>query len=349
MKNAENGKNGLSFMGTEDQKPSIKRNYIYSTLYQLFSVLTPFITAPYISRVLGAKGVGIHSFTTSNQSYFLLVAVLGTMSYGTREISMNRDDPYRRSKLFWEIELMTVATSAVALSGWIILIMISEVYRQYYLVLTIGIFASLFDITWFFNGIEELKFIVIRNTFFRIVGIVCLFVFIREPDDLLLYVFITALTTLLSSLSLWTCIRRYLVKVNPREFEFKHHFHETIIYFIPTIATSIYTVLDRTLIGLITKDMYENGYYRQAERIISIANSFVFSSLNAVMGVRISFLFAKKEYGEIHKRIENSMNYIFFMGFGAELVLWGSRRHLFRYSSAPVMIRLFLYYTFFPQ
>ena len=304
-------------MSVENKKPSVKKNFVYSTLYQIFYVLTPFITAPYISRVLGAQGVGIQSFTTSNQSYFLLIAALGTMSYGAREISMNRDDPYKRSKLFWEIELMTVGTSMVALLGWIVLIVSSTAYRQYYVVLTIGIFATLFDITWFFNGIEEFKLTVIRNTFFRVLGIVCLFVFIKDEDDLLLYIFITAITTLLSSLSLWPYMKRYLVKVNPREFRFKRHFHETIIYFVPTIATSIYTVLDRTLIGLITRDMYENGYYQQAEKITNIAKSFVFTSLNAVMGVRISYLYAENKFDEIHRRIENSMNYIFFMGFGA--------------------------------
>ena len=304
-------------MSIESKKPSVKKNFVYSTLYQIFSVLTPFITAPYISRILGAEGVGIQSFTTSNQSYFLLIAALGTMSYGAREISMNRDDPYKRSKLFWEIELMTVGTSMVALLGWAVLILASAAYRQYYVVLTIGIFATLFDITWFFNGIEEFKLTVIRNTFFKVLGIVCLFVFIKDADDLLLYIFITSMTTLLSSLSLWPYMKRYLVRVDPRELRFKKHFHETLIYFIPTIATSIYTVLDRTLIGIITKDMYENGYYQQAEKIINIAKSFVFTSLNAVMGVRISYLYAEKKLEEIHNRIENSMNYIFFMGFGA--------------------------------
>lgn len=303
-------------MSKESNKPSVKKNFVYSTLYQIFYVLTPFITAPYISRVLGAEGVGILSFTTSNQSYFLLIAALGTMSYGAREISMNRDGPYKRSKLFWEIELMTVGTSMVALLGWVVLILTSVAYRQYYVVLTIGIFATLFDITWFFNGIEEFKLTVIRNTFFRVLGIICLFVFIKDSDDLLLYIFITAATALLSSLSLWPYMKRYLVRVNPREFRFKKHLRETLIYFVPTIAISIYTVLDRTLIGLITRDMYENGYYQQAEKIINIAKSFVFASLNAVMGVRVSYLYAEKKFEEIHRRIENSMNYIFFMGFG---------------------------------
>jgi len=294
---------------------SIKKNFIYSTAYQVFNVLTPFITAPYLSRVLGAEGIGIQSYTASIQSYFLLLATLGTMTYGAREISMNRHDAYMRSKLFWEIELMTVTTSMLALVLWIVLICFSKTYRIYYIILTAGIFTSLFDITWFFDGIEEFKLTVIRNVFFKTIGIICLFAFINNKDDIVLYILISSITTLVSSISLWPYLRRYLVKVNFRELQFKKHFRETIIYFIPTIAASVYTVLDKTLIGLITRSTAENGYYQQAERIINIAKSVVFTAINSVVGVRISFLYANKKLKEIKKRIEYSLNYIFFTGF----------------------------------
>ena len=300
-----------------DNKPSVKKNFIYSSLYQIFNVLIPFITAPYLSRVIGAEGIGIQSYTASIQSYFLLLAALGTVTYGAREISMNRDDLYLRSKLFWEIELMTVGTSLLAVAAWIVLILSSSTYRIYYIVLTIGIFATLFDITWFFNGIEAFKLTVIRNVVFKIIGIICLFTFIKKRDDLLLYILITSVTTLMSSLSMWPYMRRYLVKINPKEFRFRKHFRETLVYFIPTIATSIYTVLDRTLIGLITHDMSQNGYYQQAEKIIGIAKSIVFTAINSVVGVRIAYLYAEKNYDEIHRRIESSFNYIFFMGFAS--------------------------------
>ena len=97
--------------------PSMKKNFAYSTIYQVLNIITPFITAPYLSRVLGAEMLGIQSYTSSVQSYFLIFATLGTQSYGAREISRNRDNIYEYSKLFWEIELMTVATSMIALAG----------------------------------------------------------------------------------------------------------------------------------------------------------------------------------------------------------------------------------------
>lgn len=295
---------------------SIKINFIYSTAYQILNVITPFITAPYVSRALGAEGIGIQSFTASIQQYFLMFAMLGTLSYGAREISMNRDNSYMRSKLFWEIESMVIGTTSVALIGWGCLIMVSSHYRIYYIVLTIGVFASAFDISWFFNGMEEFKLTVIRNILFKLLGMLCLFTFIKSEEDLALYMFIMAISTLLANFSLWPYMKKYLVTVRIRELSIKRHFKETLIYFIPTIATSVYTVLDKTLLGLITDSVAQNGYYQQAEKIINLAKSVVFASINAVVGVRNSYLFSMKKFDEIHQKIETSFNFIFFMGFG---------------------------------
>lgn len=308
------------------KEPNIKKNFLYSTAYQILNVITPFITAPYVSRVLGAEGIGIQSYTASIQYIFLLIASLGTLSYGSREISMHRENVNERSKLFWEIELMVVCTTGIALLGWGFLCLFSVKYRIFYCVLSIGIFANMFDITWFFNGLEQFKLTVVRNSAFKIIGIVLLFALIRSSDDLLLYIFITAVTSLLSNLSLWPYMKRYLVKVDFRKLSFRRHFRETLVYFIPTIASSVYTVLDKTLLGLITNDAAQNGYYQQAEKIINLAKSVVFTALNSVVGVRNAFLFSEKRFAEIHEKIEISFNYIFFMGFGCCFGIMGVAR-----------------------
>lgn len=79
----------------------------------------PFITTPYLSRILGSKMIGIQSYTESIQAYFLLLASLGTSVYGTREIAQHRNDVHERSQLFWEIELLSIFTSTISLIGWI--------------------------------------------------------------------------------------------------------------------------------------------------------------------------------------------------------------------------------------
>ena len=297
-------------------QPSIKKNFAYSTAYQILTVITPFITAPYVSRVLGPVGVGIQNYTGSVQAYFLLVAALGTVAYGSREIAQHRDNKEEYSKLFWEIELMTVITSSVVLLAWIGFIFLSSDYKLFYIALIPNIFGSMFDISWLFSGLEQFKFTVIRNTIFKILAIILMFIVVREPDDVLPFMWVMSFTTVLASLSLWTYVPKIVVKVKFKELSILRHFGQTMVYFVPSVATSIYLVLDRTLLGLITNDVSQNGYYAQAEKIITMAKSFCLS-LNAVVGMRISYLFAKNKIDEIKSRIDNTMNYIFFVGVGS--------------------------------
>ena len=161
-------------------QPSVKKNYIYNTLYEILAIIAPLITAPYVSRIFGADGVGIYSYTNAISSYFTMFAALGIRSYGQREIAQHRDDRHAASKLFWELELMCVSTTLLCLIIWSFLIIFSKSYSVYYAVLSMTILATAFDISWFWGGYELYRFIVIRNSLIKIVGIILLFAFVLE-------------------------------------------------------------------------------------------------------------------------------------------------------------------------
>lgn len=296
--------------------PSIKKNFIISSFYELLCVITPFITAPYVSRVLGAEKIGIWSYTNSIESYFTMFAVLGTATYGAREISRSRKDKKLNSKLFWEIELLSVITSFFCLIFWGIFVFQSGEYKIYYLILTINLLSAMFDISWFYKGLEEFKYTVTKNMIVKLSVLILLFTFVKKPEHLWLYFIFQTSAAFLGNLSMWISLKKFLVPVNIKELKIFHHFSETIVYFIPTIATSIYQVLDKTLIGIITKDPKQNGYYEQANRIISIVKSLSFKSICSVAGARVSLLFAEEKFDEIKQRINKSMDLIMFLCFG---------------------------------
>ena len=304
-------------------EPSLKKNYLYRVFYEVLILITPFITTPYISRVIGADGVGDYSFTHSIITYFMLFGALGTTSYGTREIAQVRNDNKKASRLFWEIELMTVVTTGACLLIWIAVIAFGGKYSLLYLALTPFLLSTMFDISWYFTGLEKIKNIVIRNSLVRIIGIVLLFVLVKSKDDIIMYCVINSCTALLGNLSMWLYLPGLLEKVNPKEFKYRHHFHETLVYFIPTIATSVYMVLDKTLIGAITGSSYQNGYYEQATKIIKIVKSVVFVAVNSIMTARMSYLFAEKRFTEIKQKISKSLDFILLLGVGSMFGLLG--------------------------
>lgn len=295
---------------------SVKKNVLINTIYQMLIIIVPFITVPYVSRILGPDGIGVYSYTRSIVSYFVMFSALGTMAYGTREIAMTRNDKRVLSSTFWEIETLSCITSLICIAIWLIFAVLYHTYTIYFNILTILIVNTMFDISWLYAGLEKFKYTVSVNSIFKILGIIAVFVFIKKPDDVGKYIFITTMTTLLGTISMWLFLPRIVLKPDFKNLKLRKHFKETLIYFIPTIATSIYTVLDKTLIGLITNNLSENGYYEQATKIIEVCKTLTFYSLNMVLSSRISYLYVQKKYDEIKKRIEVSINYILFASIG---------------------------------
>lgn len=298
------------------EKPNLKRNFIYSILFQIFSVAMPLVTAPYLARVLGPDGAGIQSFTASVQSYFVLLAALGTTSYGAREISRHRDSREEYSKLFWEIEGITVFTTLLSTAAWVVMIVFAGEYRLFYIAMIPNLIAVIFDISWFYSGLEDFRRTVVRNMFFKTLGIVLMFLLVKSKEDLWIYILIRSLSVLAANSSLWLDLPRFLQRVELRELRFGAHLRQSMVYFIPTIATSVYTMLDKTLIGVITNSKEQNGYYEQAENVLEVAKRVSFAAINSVLGVRIAYLFKEHKEDEIRHRIAESMNFILFMAIG---------------------------------
>ena len=179
---------------------SISRNYLYNLSYQILTLLTPLITAPYISRTLGVNGIGEYSFSYSIVAYFVLLAGFGIPSYAQREIAYHQDDPYGQSRIFWEVISLQIIFVTLSLTGYYTLGKVWGVDSQIYWVQALNIVAIFFDVSWFFQGLEEFGKIVFRNFLVRIVNIALLFLLVKTPDDLILYTFIMAGMNVVSGL-----------------------------------------------------------------------------------------------------------------------------------------------------
>ncbi|MCR5508411.1 MAG: oligosaccharide flippase family protein [Lachnospiraceae bacterium] len=343
------GDNGLS--GIKAQ-PDIGKNYIYRLIHEALGFALPLITMLYISRVLGADGVGNYSYSYSVVTIFMMFALLGTVDYGEREIARNRDDAGLRSKLFWEIEIMSAVICLVCMIAWIVPVIADPVHRPFFLALTPFLLGSMFDISWFFTGLERIGRMVAANAAVRIFGVILVFVMVRSGSDLVLYCLITSLTMLAANLAMWPGLAKYLVRVSISDLSIFRHFRETVIYFLPTVATSIYTVLDKTLIGLITGDPFQNGYYELSARIIGVADGVSFVVLNFVLVARMSYLFTFKERDELRRIIEGSMDIILFMCFGTAFGLLGISHNLvpvlFGEGYAPVEMLIYMMLPLIP-
>ena len=293
---------------------NIKRNYIYNVSFQIFSLLTPLITAPYISRVLGPEGTGIYSYIHSIATYFSLFAALGLSSYGLREASRLRDDRRLCSRLFYELTAIRLVTTLLSFLLYLAAVLLVDGDMKLYLATGFIILSVGVDVTWYFQAMENFRALVLRNFFVKFLSILCIFIFVRNEGHLDRYMLIQTGSIFLSNLLLIPQLKKWLVPVSFRRLRFTRHIWETLVYFIPTIATSVYTVLDRTMIGLITRDMAQNGFYEQAHKIVNILLT-VITSLNVVVGVRTSYLFGQDKKAEIRKHIKDTFRFMFMVAF----------------------------------
>ena len=291
---------------------SIKKNYIYNVSYQILSLITPLITTPYLSRTLGADGIGTVSFAESVVSYFVLFATFGMTTYGQREISYVQDNKSRRTIVFWETKLLEVITSCVAMIIYIPLALRQQ-NQMMYLVLALNIMAVTADVTWFFQGMEEFGKIVIRNIFFKIINIIYIFAFVKTKNDIVIYAFGIAFFLFLSNASLWVYLPKYICRFKLKDIHPFKNIGVVISLFVPTIAVQVYTVLDKTMIGLITQSAYENGYYEQAIKISKVVLTIV-TSLGTVMIPRVGYHYAKGELDKVNYYMYRAYCFVWFMG-----------------------------------
>lgn len=159
---------------------SIKKNYLYNLLYQILILILPIITTPYISRTLGSENIGIYSFTISIVSYFMLFGSLGVSLYGQREIAYIRENKSKLQKTFFEIVSFRFITMVIAIFIYYLIFVRNNIYKQYYKILIIYLLAASFDISWFFQGLEEFKKTVTRNIIVRTISVICIFIFVRS-------------------------------------------------------------------------------------------------------------------------------------------------------------------------
>ena len=291
---------------------SIKKNYVYNLYYQILTIITPLITAPYLARVLGADGIGTISYTDSVAAYFVLLATMGISTYGQREISYVQDNIEERSHVFWNTKVLEIITSGISLCAFVLF----SLYQEniiIYLIFSFNILAVLMDVTWFFQGMEEFGKTVLRNIIVKLLGIIYIFLFVKTSDDIAVYAFGTCFFAFIANVSLWFYLPRYIDRIKFCDLHPFKDFKTVLSLFIPTVAIQVYTVLDKTMIGIVTKNSFENGYYEQAIKMSKMTLMFVIS-LGTVMIPRIGYHYEQKQYDEVKRLVYRAYRFVWFLG-----------------------------------
>lgn len=293
---------------------SVKVNFAYSALNNVLRVLFPLITAPYVTRVLAPDDLGLYAFGFSNATYFALFAALGIPYYGAREIAKVKHDTAQTNELFSELFTIAVMATLLMTVTYLFCIFGIEQYRQnysFFLLVGLVLYCSPLNIDWFYEGIENFKVITIRSVVIRILSIIMLFVLVRTKDDLYWYAIITVSTILLSDLWNFIMLLKSDYSVRLKLTGLRRHIKPLMLLFVSTIAVSIYTMLDKVMLGLLAP-YQQVAYYHYAMEISKMLLT-VITSLSVVALPRISSYIESRETEKIEQLIRKSCSLVVFL------------------------------------
>ena len=283
-------------------------------IYQVLILVLPLVTTPYLSRVLGAEGIGKYGYTYAVVTYFILFGSLGVAMYGQREIAYAQENIEARKKTFIEIVLFRFVTIAIATVFYYFFFIKGAEYQIYYQILLLELIAAAFDISWFFQGMEEFKRTVTRNVLVRICSVSLVFILVKTKEDLAKFTLIYSLADLIGNLSLWLYVPKYVKGVKVKNINAFRHLPQIILLFIPQIANQIYKILDTTMIGALVADKAETGYYEQGQKVIRLLLTVV-TSLGVVMVPRMASTFMSGDNEKIKDYLKMSFRFVFFLAF----------------------------------
>lgn len=272
---------------------SLKTNIILNFINTVTGIIFPVITFPYAARVLLPDGIGAVNFLQSVVAYIVLLTSLGIPMYAVREVAKYRDNVALRNRITLEILLLSLLLCVFGYVGvWLLGIYIPQINAQLglFYVLSLAVLFTGLGVNWFYQAVEDFKFITIRAFFFRLLAALGLFLFVKDKEDLLIYAFVVVGSTVGNNLINFIHLRKWIPihTITWSELHVLRHLRPSLRIFVFNLVTSIYLNLNTVMLGFIQGDEAV-GFYTAGNKLSHVILSVV-ASLGIVLLPRCSNL-----------------------------------------------------------
>ncbi len=291
---------------------SIKSNFIFNALYQVTSIIVPVITLPYLSRILHAEGLGVYSFAFSVSSYFYLFIRLGLYSYGNRTIAFTRDDKLEMSKSCFAIYAFQIFVAIVVSLLYAVYMTILAPDKMLARIFFLVVLTGGIDLTWVLYGLEEFKATAIRDILVKVITTACILHFVRTAEHVWVYALIYSVGFFASQLVVTPLVAKRVTYVRPSIQDICQHIKPNLVLFLPTIAVSIYRVMDNIMLGTMANTT-ELGYYHNCDSLIKIPMALI-TALGTIMLPRMTNMIANDaDKKELESVFDKSIIFAMFL------------------------------------
>lgn len=268
----------------------IKRNLVYSTILTSAHYVFPLIVYPYVSRILGVDNIGLVSFVDSIATYFILFSMMGISVLGVREIAKSTGDKMRMNGVFSSLLALNGLLTLLAVIAMIFATFFVDELRESWQLMGVGLCKLIFNmflIEWFYQGLEDFRYITLRSLSIRGSYVVAVFLFVKDGDDTLIYYTLTMLVVVVTAIVNMLHSRKYVNICSPIK-EMGRLVRPFFTLGVFNLLSTAYTTLNIAYLGFVSTDT-EVGYYATATKLVAILMS-LFSAVTGVLLPRMSSL-----------------------------------------------------------
>lgn len=245
-------------------KSKLVKNGFWLLVLQVFNTVVPLLTLPYITRILSESDYGSFSLALNWIGYFQVVVEYGFALYGTKMVATCTNSEeisrIRSTILFARLLLFCVCIGSFFLC--IMIVPISEVQFLCMIILFIMVLSSVFQQTWLFQGLSEMKSITVINVISRIVSLICIFLFVRTPDDVYWYTFFYSVNFLMARILEFVIANKkfHVAVCRIQMIEIVQTLRDAWSLFISSAMTRIFSNIGITILGFITLEKVVGAY-----------------------------------------------------------------------------------------
>lgn len=293
---------------------SITKNSIYYAVYQTLNVIFPFLTGMYVARILLPDAVGTVAYAQNIAQYFVILAFLGIPTYGVREIAKVRNDRRERSKVYSELLVINFISTCIFSAIYLILILLVTSFRAnlpLYLVTGSAIALNALNNSWLYEGMEEFRFISIRNIVFKTICFLLLVLLVRGPENYIRYAMITVLGTAGNYVINMAYAPKF-VGFRLKDLNLKRRMASIMLLVVVNLAIELYSLVDVTMLGAMSTSK-NVAYYSYASRINKIFIQ-VINAFTIVIVPRIAFYYKEGRNEDFNRLLSKTLETIFVFG-----------------------------------
>ena len=293
----------------------LRQNLIFNIIYQVVVVVSPLAVTPKLSRILGADYIGLKSFTFSIVYYFAIFGVLGLDMYGQRCIAQVKDDKEKRSRLFLTIATLRAVLCLISIGIYMasfVLVTEDPFMRGVYLCWVVYLIREMINPVWYLQGTEKYRVVSVLSTLSQLVYVAAVFFFVNSRSDIEEYILYYTVIPLATSICFIPIVLKDIQWVRIRIRDWVEIFKESFVYFVPTIATAVYSMLDKTMLGVFDPSKVSTGIYEQAEKLVKVALAFSTASFT-IMRTRMSYLYENANKDEYDRHVSLFVSFSMFL------------------------------------